>query len=37
VTQINFTIPSGVATGLQPIVVNVNGTSGATAYVNVTN
>jgi len=37
VTQINFTIPSGVQTGMQSVVVNVNGTQSATAYVNVTN
>ncbi len=37
VTQINFTIPNGVPTGFQPIVVSVNGTPSATAYVNVTN
>ncbi len=37
VTQINFEIPTGIPTGLQPIVVSVNGTQSATAYVNVTN
>lgn len=37
VTQINFTIPSGIPTGFQPIVISVNGTQSATAYVNVTN
>ena len=36
VTQINFQLPSGL-TGRQPVVVNVNGTASATAYVNVTN
>jgi len=37
VTQINFTIPSNVPTGFQPVVVSVNGTPSAVAYVNVTN
>jgi uncharacterized protein (TIGR03437 family) len=37
VTQINFQIPSGVATGIEPVVVNVNGVTSAAAYVNVTN
>lgn len=37
VTQINFQIPSGVSPGLQPVIVNVNGTASNPAYVNVTN
>lgn len=37
VTQINFTIPSNIPTGRQPIVVSVNGMQSPTAFVNVTN
>lgn len=37
VTQINFQVPSGIPTGAQPVVVYVNGTPSAPAYVNVTN
>ena len=37
VTQINFQIPSGIPTGLQPVVVSVNGVLSAAAYMNVTN
>jgi uncharacterized protein (TIGR03437 family) len=36
VTQINFQVPSGM-TGLQPVIVNVDGVLSAAAYVNVTN
>jgi uncharacterized protein (TIGR03437 family) len=34
-TQINFIVPSGVASGLQPVVVTVGGVPGTTAYVTV--
>jgi uncharacterized protein (TIGR03437 family) len=35
VTQVNFTIPSGVPTGKQPIVVTVGTVASAPAYVNI--
>jgi uncharacterized protein (TIGR03437 family) len=37
VVQINFEIPSGIPTGPQPVVVNVNGTLSHPALLNVTN
>jgi uncharacterized protein (TIGR03437 family) len=36
VMQINFTVPSGVATGAQPVVVTVGGVASAPAQLNVT-
>ncbi len=37
VTQINFQVPSGVAIGTQPVVVNVAGVSSASANLRITN
>jgi uncharacterized protein (TIGR03437 family) len=37
VTQINFQIPAGIPTGMQPVVVSIAGTASAPAYVNITN
>jgi uncharacterized protein (TIGR03437 family) len=37
VVQINFLVPTGISTGPQPVVVNVNGTSSAAAILNITN
>jgi uncharacterized protein (TIGR03437 family) len=37
VTQINFTIPSGVNPGVQPVVVKVGGVASASASLTVTN
>jgi uncharacterized protein (TIGR03437 family) len=37
VTQINFQIPGGIPTGLQPVVVKVGGIASAAAFVNITN
>ena len=37
VLQINFQVPSGISTGRQPVVVNVNGTSSVAAFLNITN
>jgi uncharacterized protein (TIGR03437 family) len=36
VSQINFTIPANAPTGLQPVVVTVNGASSAPVYITVT-
>jgi len=36
VTQINYTVPSGVATGVQPVVVTVGGAASPAASLNVT-
>jgi uncharacterized protein (TIGR03437 family) len=35
VTQVNFTIPSGVSTGPQPIVVTVGSASSPAANINI--
>jgi uncharacterized protein (TIGR03437 family) len=37
VAQINFQVPNGVPTGLQPVVVTVGGITSTPAYLNVTN
>jgi uncharacterized protein (TIGR03437 family) len=37
VVQVNFQVPSGVPTGAQRVIVNVNGTPSASAILNVTN
>jgi uncharacterized protein (TIGR03437 family) len=37
VVQINYQVPSGIGTGLQPVVVSVGGVPSATATVFVTN
>jgi uncharacterized protein (TIGR03437 family) len=37
VVQINFQVPSGIPTGPQRVIVNVNGTPSASAILNVTN
>jgi uncharacterized protein (TIGR03437 family) len=37
VVQINYQVPSGIGTGLQPVVVSVGGVPSATATVLVTN
>jgi uncharacterized protein (TIGR03437 family) len=36
VTQINFTIPNGVPTGVQPVVVTVGTAASPPANINVT-
>jgi len=36
VTQINYTVPSGISTGVQPVVVTVGGAASPAASLNVT-
>ena len=36
VLQINFVVPSGVATGKQPVIVSVGGVASQPAYINIT-
>ncbi len=37
VTQMNFTIPSGVSGGRQPVIIKIGGVASAAAFVNIAN
>jgi uncharacterized protein (TIGR03437 family) len=37
VTQINYTVPAGISTGVQPVVVTVGGLASQAANLTVTN
>jgi uncharacterized protein (TIGR03437 family) len=37
VLQINYTVPTGISTGVQPVAVSVGGVSSATVNLTVTN
>jgi uncharacterized protein (TIGR03437 family) len=37
VVQVNYQIPFGIATGVQPVVITMGGTTSAPVYLTVTN